>query len=189
MAIALAVRRGLGLALLRGRHNHRHQEYDKRRCCMQALASAGSHTDGEVRFPPRDAPLFNCSTNDQWVLSLAHSGPWLLASAACVIGRRTCMGVDVEQRKPRDFDGIGRFLGWPSRSRDDLHFYRRWTLAEALFKATAQDARRWFDLLDRSAGNAAASAGCVDAHGWRWCAWWPQLASGACICLVVGIEQ
>lgn len=184
MAIALAIHRGLGLALLRG-HRDRHEEYDKRQCCGRALASAGSPLAAEVRFPPRRPPLLN----DQWVLSLAHSGPWLLASAARVVGRRTCMGVDVECRKARDFNGIGRFLGWPSRSRDEVHFYRRWTLAEALFKATAQDAGRWFDLLERGTATDAACAICVNDYGWRWRAWWPELASGACICLVLGIEQ
>ena len=181
MAVTLAVRRGLGLALVRGRR----QEYDKRECCMKALASAGSVPAGEVQFPPRRAPQLN----DQWVLSLAHSGPWLLAGAAQVVGRRTCMGVDIERCKARDFNGIERFLGWPSHSRDEAHFYRRWTLAEAVFKAAARDAGRWFKALDQAAAQDAAGTVCIDALGWRWRTWWPELTSGACVCVVLGIEQ
>ena len=182
MAIGLGVRHGLGLSLAHGRN--RHQAYNKRECCARALACAGCSVTGEVRFPSRSAPVFD----DQWVLSLAHSGPWLLAGAARVVGQRTCIGVDVEQCKNRDFNGIGRFLGWPSRSRDEAHFYRRWTLAEALFKAAAQEAARWFKILEPAAEDTE-SAACFDAAGWRWRAWWPELASGACVCLVLGAEQ
>ena len=185
MTVTLDLDSGLGLALLRcGRDDC--QEYNKRECSRRALASAGAEATGEmVRFPPRSAPLLN----DRWVLSLSHSGPWLAVGAARVDGVRTCLGVDVERHKARDFDGIGRFLGWSSRSRDEAHFYRRWTLAEALFKATAIEARRWFERLDRAATGAAKGRICVDTLGWSWRVWWPALVANACVCLVLGVER
>ena len=186
--MTLSVHPGVGLALARG-HRGRHQEYAKRECCIQALESAGAGVapGAELRFPPRSAPLLN----DQWVLSIAHSGPWLVAVAGAtnVVGRRTCIGVDIEQYKARDFSGIERFLGWSPRSRDAARFYRRWTLAEAIFKATGPNAGRWFETLDWADAEVAAGAIRVDAPGWCWRAWWPELARGTCACLVLGIEQ
>ncbi len=185
MTVTLDLDNGLGLALLRCGRDGR-QEYNKRECSTRALASAGADVTSEtVRFPAGSAPLLN----DQWVLSLSHSGPWLTVGAARVNRRRTCLGVDVERYKARDFDGIGRFLAWPSRSRNEAHFYRRWTLAEALFKATGVEARRWFETLDGAAASAATSRIRVDALGWSWRVWWPALVANACVCLVLGVEQ
>ena len=74
-------------------------------------------------------------------LSLAHSGSLLLAAA---VGPHERVGVDVERLKTRDFARIGAHLGWspveglvaasPIKIAEDLLFYRRWTLAESLYK-------------------------------------------------------
>lgn len=77
-------------------------------------------------------------------LSLSHSGNLLLAAAAAP-GHQ--LGVDVERLRSRDFQRIETHLGWSEADQllasqgqgqgpeRQLLFYRRWTLAESLYKA------------------------------------------------------
>lgn len=70
---------------------------------------------------------------DPWNLSLADSGGWCMAAVSADAGVR--LGVDLERRRPRETRSLEAHLGWLERSDDLKHFYRRWTLAEACFKA------------------------------------------------------
>ena len=157
----------------------------KRKGMVAALEVAGAPTDCRPKFPKGRAP----ELDGAWTLSISHTGPWLLAAAA--LGSKVHLGVDVERCKPRNFDGIGAFLGWPSPSRDARHFYRRWTLAEALFKAVGRGMHDWFGTFD-DATRASTDALNFDRQGWRWHVRWhnlPAEASGSIAgvsCLVMG---
>ena len=157
-----------------------------------ALAAAGMGADASsVRFPKGAAPQLD----DGCTLSLSHSRPWLLAAAATSAGRRVWMGVDVERCKSRDFDRIGRFLGWPSPSRDALHFYRRWTLAEALVKALGRRAPTWFRALDGAAAGTTMESLDIDERRWRWHLRWRNVGRevggepAGVFCLAMGCER
>ena len=73
--------------------------------------------------------------------NVSHSGQHGLIAVA----RHDCLGVDVEERRPRrDLDGIGSLVYGPAERRelatatggDKVHlFYRHWSMKEALIKA------------------------------------------------------
>ena len=179
------VRIGLGST---NRHPAADHVLAKRAGMQNALKEVGLSCAGhEVEFPKNAAPRVATDC----VLSLSHSASWLLCAAARP--RRpdfsTRFGVDIERRRPRRFEQIGNFLGWPSRSESEAHFYRRWTLAEALFKASGAEVPAVFDQFDHVARvDDCAGAVTYVGHGWRWKVWWPSIRPGLTACVVVGVE-
>jgi hypothetical protein len=74
------------------------------------------------------------SEADDWNLSMAHSGEWILVALA----RDLSIGVDVEVRRPRPRKaGIAGMLGWSADPVDDDDFCSRWTLWEAFAKCSS----------------------------------------------------
>ena len=120
--------------------------------------------------------------------SLSHSGEWLLSAVAgpAKLGSAIRLGADIERVRPRRFVQIGAYLGWPSPSESEAHFYRRWTLAEALFKAGGSEGIALFGRFDHATRAGATNAVCEDRR-WRWSAWWPLLMPNTAACVVVGI--
>lgn len=158
---------------------------DKNECMLRALDGVGVHrVDNPVAFPSGGAP----TVAGGCVLSLSHSGPWLLcaavrASSSCATLR---LGVDLEHNLPRGFEQIRGALGWPSACDDPSHFYRRWTLAESLFKAVGTEWRQLFDRFDHATGRTARRHE-SESNGLRWLVRWPQLVTGCTVCVVTGV--
>ena len=159
---------------------------DKSECMARALVGVGApRAIDAVIFPPGRAPTVGQPGN--CVLSLSHSGPWLLCAAAremsCSVSPR--LGVDLEHDRPRGFEAICRALHWPGASKDPSHFYRRWTLAESMYKAVGAEWRELFELFDDVTRETARRHE-SDAGGFRWQVWWPRLVTGCTICVVSG---
>lgn len=175
----------IGLAL--GEYPGRSAFKAKRLCMGHALSQVDVGFAGEeVRFPTGKAPLVdgNC------VLSLSHSGDWILCAAARSgqPDSGLLFGVDLERHRTRDFDRIGHVLGWPSQSESTIHFYRRWTLVESLYKAVGDGWRQPFELLDCVTGDSGRRFE-IDSGGWRWEVWWPTLLLGVTTCVVNGVSR
>ncbi|MGI9326429.1 MAG: 4'-phosphopantetheinyl transferase family protein, partial [Pseudomonadales bacterium] len=146
---------------------------------LQLAGASGEQPD--VQFVPAVAAAPLCTA--PWVLSLSHSGPWIATAAAK--GPGIAVGVDVEQHKPRDFSRIDQFLGWTSPSQDQDHFYRRWTLAESLFKAAGGiQAKVSFITLDCALQTLASDTQqrSVNLSGYRYTAMWPRTGSNYTLC-------
>ncbi len=157
---------------------------EKQLALASALQTAGAKKGGraDVQFPPAAAPHYTAP----WVLSLTHSGGWLAAAAAK--GPGVAIGVDVERHRLRDFSRIGQFLGWASPSQDQAHFYRRWTLAESLFKAVGgARAKASFNTLDCALQTLASDTQQRSANlsGYRYTVMWPRTGSDHTLCWLV----
>lgn len=113
-----------------------------------ALDVTASAALGPVCWPRNSPPRADGS----WRLAFAHTGSWTLAAATA--RQNTALGADIERCKPRRYQRLERYLGWPLGSASLAHFYRRWTLAESCFKAAREpetggaDARTIFAALD-----------------------------------------
>ena len=90
-------------------------------------------------------------------------------------------------QKPRDFARLGRLLGWTNAADKPLAsaaFYRRWTLAEALYKAGAAASLECFatshQWLSRPAG--AHLRGRIQHR--RWQARWQTAGDNTLACVV-----
>ncbi len=175
----------IGLAL--GEYPGRSALKAKRLCMGHALSQVDVGVTGEeVRFPTGKAPMVdrNC------VLSLSHSGDWLLCAAARPgqPDSGVLFGVDLERNRPRAFDRIGHVLGWPSQSESAVHFYRRWTLVESLYKAVGDEWRELFALVEHVTGDSVQRFE-IDSDGWHWEVWWPTLLPGVTTCVVDGVSR
>ncbi|MEM9741371.1 MAG: hypothetical protein AAF918_01680 [Pseudomonadota bacterium] len=131
----------------------------------EALVHAGADqtvVSQSIEFPKGKAPRL--TESEDWQLSLSHSGNlWLVGAAHA---RR--IGVDLERPRRRDFLRLTRMLRWPPV--EGAEFYRRWTLAEALFKGGAAPARTCFklagDTVPFHGGDEAETANAATANGW-----------------------
>ncbi len=135
------------------------------------------------------------------VLSLAHSGPLLLAAAGKPQTKEFVLGVDVEQLRERDFARIEAHMGWRDASSlrlegncqltENLLFYRRWTLAESLYKALGKVNHECFVELESLAlGQGRDSGWCsaVVAQRRWFVRWWcvTTNSQAAMVCLLRG---
>lgn len=153
---------------------------DRQPLLARALSVAGCEAPVPVvDCQPRQAP-----STPGWTLSYADSGPWLLAAAMPATASKA-LGADIERNRRRDYGRLEAFLGWRSKSADLAHFYRRWTLAEALFKALGgAHAKATFDALDSAMESKTRGADerQVALDRWRFRAMWPPLASEVTAC-------
>lgn len=153
-----------------------HRQAQKRALLRRCLPAG---FEGEIELPPRRAPN---APRSGYRLSLAHSGASLVAAASSA-GH---LGVDVERLKPRDTARLEGFLGWQSPSRCPGHFYRRWTLGEALLKTgwanEAASLRACFAVLDRH--TPAGVPVLVDHGGVCFRLAWPDVVSNAVVAVV-----
>lgn len=102
----------------------------KQRLLGHLLRDLGAEFDADAaHLEPHRVPRLP----EPWTLSLADCAGWRMAAVSSVAGVR--LGVDLERRRPRETGPLETHLGWLERSDDLHHFYRRWTLAEACFKA------------------------------------------------------
>ena len=153
------------------------------RCLLQALAAATSSDPAQWTLA-KDAsnrPLGVRTTGDsiENCLSLSHSGPFVVAAASW----HTCLGIDLEVKKDRNFAGIGKFLDWPGRIGANTAigadaFYFLWTLWEATIKATSgMDGHNQHEIFGqlarRSLGTAEDSAA---EDGWAVQSWSNSMA-------------
>ena len=159
----------------------------KRFCMGRALSRVDpGFTGDDVRFPTGKAPM----VAGDCVLSLSHSASWLLCTAArpCRSDSIIVCGVDLERNRSRVFDRIGHVLGWPSQSESAMHFYRRWTLMESLYKAIGAEWRDLFGLFDHVTKDDVRRFE-LNSNGWRWQVWWPALVAGSTVCVVSGVTH
>lgn len=159
----------------------------KRTALRSAMIAAGAAESlpaaAAVAFPENSPP----QTPLPWRLSLAHSAQVLLAGATPMLtGRRPCaFGVDLEQHRHRDYQRLEAFLGWTCASRSPVHFYRRWTLAEALLKAVGGiAAAATFNALDcalESTDPRPEVRSCA-LEGFEYWVMWPDLIEAQTCC-------
>lgn len=158
-----------------------------------ALQQAG-HKKGKapIKFLAGKAP----TTTSDWLLSLSHSCSWLYAGAiaAASDNKLAHIGIDIEQKKQRDFHRLGSFLGWQQPSVDAVHFYRRWTLTESLYKAISTKQEKkflncWFKMLDDKLLENINTTEAISIHnqGWYWQAEWPHFSENVITCAVYGL--
>ncbi len=85
--------------------------------------------DWKLHYAASGAPYLSCNgAKSQLNVSMAHSAQWLAVGLS--IG--ACIGVDVEQLKPRkNFPAMADLLGWKEEVRDLSEFLSKWTLWEA----------------------------------------------------------
>jgi hypothetical protein len=96
------------------------------------IAEMAPNDNFDISRDRNGAPILLLDGRPQdWNLSMAHSGEWILVALA----RGLCVGVDVEILRPRlRKDDIASMLGWRSSPVDDDDFCSRWTLWEASAK-------------------------------------------------------
>jgi hypothetical protein len=141
---------GLGVAVQRRRRGKPRARQGLLRLAA-ALDPSAPGPLGPVCWPRNSPPR----AGGPWRLAFAHSGAWTLAAATA--RPNTALGADIERCRPRCYQRLERFLGWPRSSASLAQFYRRWTLAESCFKAAREpevggaDARTIFAALDCAA--------------------------------------
>ncbi|MFK7914331.1 MAG: hypothetical protein AB8B93_10490 [Pseudomonadales bacterium] len=161
-----------------------------------AMVTAGANGPlPTLQFAPRRAPRAA-----GWLLSYAHSGEWLLAAAMAIpsgtsglsraagTAPQAALGIDIERLRSRNHSRLARFLGWRGDSLNLGHFYRRWTLAEALLKALGgAHAKATFNALDSALQTKLE----VRSHrqavvgDWRYHVVWPQFDGAVVGCWLV----
>ena len=169
------------------------------------VSAAGLASGWEVQLCAGSAPRLissaeNCESAAP-TLALSHSGNLLLAAAA-EPGHQ--LGVDVERLRDRDFQRLETHMDW--RAADQLLpgsvqeierkllFYRRWTLAESLYKALGIVNLECFTALENlapqniTAWDTGWRRTSVRAHSWD-VRWWRvgALQQAALVCLLRGV--
>ena len=193
----------LGLSLLDGYPDARNifiteqKESEKIQAKIKVLQLALQHAGHKKATAPIEFLSGKAPTiRSDWLLSLSHSGTWLYAGAmpAKSDQRAVYFGIDVEQKKQRDFPRLGSFLGWQRPSIDATHFYRRWTLTESLYKALSMQQEKinyitWFKMLDdKLLENIHTSkAISINFHGWYWHVEWPHFCDNVITCVAYGL--
>lgn len=137
---------------------------------------------GELQFESGRAPR---AIGFDGRLSLSHCQTFLLAA----VSSAGYLGVDIECSKPRDNQRLERFLGWNSASVDLSHFYRRWTLGEALIKTgwagSTSALRGCFEALDVATPAGAPAE--IEHDDSRFSLSWPSVGHGL-TCAVVEVD-
>lgn len=141
---------------------------------LMGSAQAAGWTAQNLQFGRGEAPTVVAGSDPELaytgvcpILSLAHSGGLLLVAAGTGAetgsGSDLRVGADVERLRARDFQRLEAHMGWSEAASlwphkkgeapEQLLFYRRWTLAESLYKALGKVNLECFNELEPLAVN------------------------------------
>ena len=88
-----------------------------------------NHADITVDLPADTAPSLTVC-GERWQLSISHSAQ----AIAVAVSRTNRLGLDIEQRKPRNIAEFTREYAALAGATDEITFYKHWTAAEAYSK-------------------------------------------------------